>query len=94
MMMTEMEKLVPLCQQLQSGAKTPVQGKAATFQKVLTLRLCTVVMKKTCLLFLILHTVSTARQSAQSRFTAVSFPKGIISFESIKTTSPTTYEHQ
>lgn len=37
--MTEMEKLVPLCQQLQSGAKTPVQGKTATFQKVPTLRL-------------------------------------------------------
>uniref|UniRef100_A0AAX7SEI1 Alpha-catulin n=1 Tax=Astatotilapia calliptera TaxID=8154 RepID=A0AAX7SEI1_ASTCA len=32
--MTEMEKLLALCQQLQMGAKTPVQGKAATFQKV------------------------------------------------------------
>ncbi|KAM7373070.1 hypothetical protein PAMP_007952 [Pampus punctatissimus] len=32
--MTEMEKLVALCQQLQIGAKTPVQGKTATFQKV------------------------------------------------------------
>ncbi|KAM9838733.1 alpha-catulin [Aulostomus maculatus] len=32
--MTEMEKLVALCQQLQLGAKTPVQGKTATFQKV------------------------------------------------------------
>ncbi|XP_023267941.1 alpha-catulin isoform X2 [Seriola lalandi dorsalis] len=32
--MTEMEKLVALCQQLQTGAKTPVQGKTATFQKV------------------------------------------------------------
>ncbi|XP_039977838.1 alpha-catulin isoform X3 [Xiphias gladius] len=32
--MTEMEKLVALCQQLQMGAKTPVQGKTATFQKV------------------------------------------------------------
>lgn len=31
---TEMEKLVALCQQLQMGAKTPVQGKTATFQKV------------------------------------------------------------
>lgn len=39
-MMTEMEKLVALCQQLQMGAKTPVQGKTATFQKVNTLRLC------------------------------------------------------
>ncbi|XP_028820019.1 alpha-catulin isoform X3 [Denticeps clupeoides] len=28
------EKLVSLCQQLQMGAKTPVQGKSATFQKV------------------------------------------------------------
>lgn len=37
-MMTEMEKLVALCQQLQMGAKTPVQGKTATFQKVLELR--------------------------------------------------------
>lgn len=35
-----MEKLVALCQQLQMGAKTPVQGKTATFQKVTTLRLC------------------------------------------------------
>lgn len=32
--MTEMDKLVALCQQLQMGAKTPVQGKTATFQKV------------------------------------------------------------
>lgn len=32
--MTEMDKLVTLCQQLQMGAKTPVQGKTATFQKV------------------------------------------------------------
>ncbi|XP_053302945.1 alpha-catulin [Pleuronectes platessa] len=32
--MTEMEKVVALCQQLQMGAKTPVQGKTATFQKV------------------------------------------------------------
>ncbi|KAF0024760.1 hypothetical protein F2P81_023562 [Scophthalmus maximus] len=31
--MTELEKLVALCQQLQMGAKTPVQGKTATFQK-------------------------------------------------------------
>uniref|UniRef100_A0A8D3DQ24 Alpha-catulin n=1 Tax=Scophthalmus maximus TaxID=52904 RepID=A0A8D3DQ24_SCOMX len=38
--MTELEKLVALCQQLQMGAKTPVQGKTATFQKVLILRLC------------------------------------------------------
>ena len=38
--MTEMEKLVALCQQLQMGAKTPVQGKTATFQKVPSLRLC------------------------------------------------------
>lgn len=36
---TEMEKLVALCQQLQMGAKTPVQGKTATFQKVPTLHL-------------------------------------------------------
>uniref|UniRef100_A0A3B4TXH6 Alpha-catulin n=1 Tax=Seriola dumerili TaxID=41447 RepID=A0A3B4TXH6_SERDU len=49
----KMEKLVALCQQLQTGAKTPVQGKTATFQKVPTLRphpfvslfVCTVVMK-------------------------------------------------
>ncbi|XP_047239798.1 alpha-catulin isoform X2 [Girardinichthys multiradiatus] len=33
-MITEMEKLVALCQQLQMGAKAPVQGKTATFQKV------------------------------------------------------------
>ncbi|CAL8294008.1 unnamed protein product [Merluccius merluccius] len=32
--MTEMEKLLALCQQLQTGSKTPVQGKTATFQKV------------------------------------------------------------
>ncbi|KAM6975095.1 alpha-catulin [Tautogolabrus adspersus] len=32
--MTEIDKLVALCQQLQMGAKTPVQGKSATFQKV------------------------------------------------------------
>lgn len=40
LVMTEMEKLVALCQQLQMGAKTPVQGKSATFQKVPVLRLC------------------------------------------------------
>lgn len=34
LVLTEMEKLVALCQQLQMGAKTPVQGKTATFQKV------------------------------------------------------------
>ncbi|XP_041811515.1 alpha-catulin isoform X2 [Chelmon rostratus] len=34
LVVTEMEKLVALCQQLQMGAKTPVQGKTATFQKV------------------------------------------------------------
>uniref|UniRef100_A0A8C6PDA9 Alpha-catulin n=1 Tax=Nothobranchius furzeri TaxID=105023 RepID=A0A8C6PDA9_NOTFU len=33
-LMTQMEKLVTLCQQLQMGARTPVQGKTATFQKV------------------------------------------------------------
>uniref|UniRef100_A0A3B3I6A7 Catenin (cadherin-associated protein), alpha-like 1 n=1 Tax=Oryzias latipes TaxID=8090 RepID=A0A3B3I6A7_ORYLA len=32
--LTENEKLVALCQQLQMGAKTPVQGKTAPFQKV------------------------------------------------------------
>ncbi|XP_024155002.1 alpha-catulin isoform X1 [Oryzias melastigma] len=32
--LTETEKLMALCQQLQMGAKTPVQGKTATFQKV------------------------------------------------------------
>ncbi|XP_055013014.1 alpha-catulin isoform X1 [Boleophthalmus pectinirostris] len=32
--LTEMEKLVAQCQQLQMGGKTPVQGKTATFQKV------------------------------------------------------------
>lgn len=31
---TEMEKVVAFCQQLQMGGKTPVQGKTATFQKV------------------------------------------------------------
>uniref|UniRef100_A0A674PFC5 Catenin (cadherin-associated protein), alpha-like 1 n=1 Tax=Takifugu rubripes TaxID=31033 RepID=A0A674PFC5_TAKRU len=31
---TEIEKLAVLCQQLQTGAKTPAQGKTATFQKV------------------------------------------------------------
>uniref|UniRef100_H3CBU6 Catenin (cadherin-associated protein), alpha-like 1 n=1 Tax=Tetraodon nigroviridis TaxID=99883 RepID=H3CBU6_TETNG len=31
---TEMEKLAVLCQQLQMGARTPAQGKTATFQKV------------------------------------------------------------
>lgn len=36
-MVTEMEKLVALCQQLQTGAKTPAQGKTATFQKVTAL---------------------------------------------------------
>uniref|UniRef100_A0A8K9XU16 Alpha-catulin n=1 Tax=Oncorhynchus mykiss TaxID=8022 RepID=A0A8K9XU16_ONCMY len=30
----EMEKLMCLCQQLQMGVRTPVQGKTATFQKV------------------------------------------------------------
>lgn len=39
MVMTEMEKLLALCQQLQMGAKTPVQGKTATFQKVTILHL-------------------------------------------------------
>uniref|UniRef100_A0A1A8HEL6 Alpha-catulin n=1 Tax=Nothobranchius korthausae TaxID=1143690 RepID=A0A1A8HEL6_9TELE len=33
-LMTQTEKLVTLCQQLQMGARTPVQGKTATFQKV------------------------------------------------------------
>ncbi|XP_037831621.1 alpha-catulin isoform X2 [Kryptolebias marmoratus] len=33
-LLTEMEKLLGLCQQLQMGAKTPIQGKTATFQKV------------------------------------------------------------
>lgn len=32
--MSEMEKLLALCQQLQMGTKTPAQGKSATFQKV------------------------------------------------------------
>uniref|UniRef100_A0A6Q2XUT9 Alpha-catulin n=1 Tax=Esox lucius TaxID=8010 RepID=A0A6Q2XUT9_ESOLU len=32
--LSEMEKLVALCQQLQMGVRTPVQGKTATFQKV------------------------------------------------------------
>ncbi len=47
--MTEMEKLVALCQQLQMGAKTPVQGKTATFQKVPLLRLCVSVAFCFCL---------------------------------------------
>lgn len=34
LVLTDMEKLEALCQQLQMGAKTPVQGKTATFQKV------------------------------------------------------------
>ncbi|XP_068603171.1 alpha-catulin [Brachionichthys hirsutus] len=34
LVVTELEKLVALCQQLQTGAKTPAQGKTATFQKV------------------------------------------------------------
>uniref|UniRef100_A0A8C6PC07 Catenin alpha like 1 n=1 Tax=Nothobranchius furzeri TaxID=105023 RepID=A0A8C6PC07_NOTFU len=38
-LMTQMEKLVTLCQQLQMGARTPVQGKTATFQKVHLLHL-------------------------------------------------------
>lgn len=37
-MVTEMEKLAVLCQQLQMGAKTPAQGKTATFQKVRVLQ--------------------------------------------------------
>uniref|UniRef100_A0A3P8VFI6 Alpha-catulin n=1 Tax=Cynoglossus semilaevis TaxID=244447 RepID=A0A3P8VFI6_CYNSE len=37
--MTETDKLVALCQQLQMGARTPVQGKTATFQKVNVLHL-------------------------------------------------------
>ncbi|XP_067112227.1 alpha-catulin [Osmerus mordax] len=32
--MSEMEKLLALCQQLQLGTKAPAQGKSATFQKV------------------------------------------------------------
>lgn len=35
---TEMEKLSVLCQQLQMGAKAPAQGKTATFQKVRVLQ--------------------------------------------------------
>ncbi|XP_035537334.1 alpha-catulin [Morone saxatilis] len=34
LVVTETEKLMALCQQLLMGAKTPVQGKTATFQKV------------------------------------------------------------
>ncbi|XP_076864848.1 alpha-catulin isoform X2 [Brachyhypopomus gauderio] len=34
LMVSEMEKLAVSCQQLQACAKTPVQGKSATFQKV------------------------------------------------------------
>lgn len=74
--MTEMEKLVPLCQQLQSGAKTPVQGKTATFQKVPTLRRSLFMMKTTSLLCLILHECTE-----QVHW-------GVISFVSVKTTSP------
>lgn len=37
-MVTEMEKLAVLCQQLQVGAKAPAQGKTATFQKVRVLQ--------------------------------------------------------
>ncbi|XP_037119752.1 alpha-catulin isoform X2 [Syngnathus acus] len=33
-LMSKVEKLLVLCQQLQVGARTPVQGKSATFQKV------------------------------------------------------------
>lgn len=38
-LLMETEKLLLLCQQLQTGAKTPVQGKTATFQKVPRLHL-------------------------------------------------------
>uniref|UniRef100_A0A8D3E4I8 Alpha-catulin n=1 Tax=Scophthalmus maximus TaxID=52904 RepID=A0A8D3E4I8_SCOMX len=51
--MTELEKLVALCQQLQMGAKTPVQGKTATFQKVLILRLCVLL----CIFFVCVCTI-------------------------------------
>lgn len=37
-MVTEMEKLAVLCQQLQMGARAPAQGKTATFQKVRVLQ--------------------------------------------------------
>lgn len=53
MVMTELEKLVALCQQLQMGAKTPVQGKTATFQKVLILRLCVLL----CIFFVCVCTI-------------------------------------
>ncbi|XP_057684586.1 alpha-catulin isoform X2 [Corythoichthys intestinalis] len=33
-LMSEVEKLAVLCQQLQAGARTPVQGKSTNFQKV------------------------------------------------------------
>lgn len=56
LVVTEMEKLVALCQQLQMGAKTPIQGKTATFQKVpILLRLCVSVsyffVPKVCLVW-------------------------------------------
>lgn len=35
--LSETEKLAASCQQLQMGARTPVQGKSATFQKVKSL---------------------------------------------------------
>lgn len=43
----ETEKLVALCQQLQAGAKTPAQGKTATFQKVWELHPCAVMNNST-----------------------------------------------
>lgn len=43
-----MEKLVAFCQQLQMGAKTPVHGKAATFQKVPILHLCVSFFVRCC----------------------------------------------
>lgn len=68
--MTEMEKLVAFCQQLQMGAKTPVQGKTATFQKVPILHLSRICLYLHCL-FNALSFKLVISQSAQIRHTGV-----------------------
>lgn len=56
-MAAETEKLVALCQQLQAAAKTPAQGKTATFQKVWELQPCVPPLAQ-CLKLLILKCLS------------------------------------
>ena len=86
--MTEMEKLVALCQQLQMGAKTPVQGKTATFQKVLTLRFCVSICFLVCLcikkqMFMpqasLVEQISNITVSAQSTLAGFFLLKGQLS---------------